>query len=308
VADGRALWHYRDGRWDGPRAPADMAMLDAEEIAVGPDGAVWMTAEDGVAVLANGTWTSIATEGAPGTLAVDADATAWVPAGDGSAGEVLAINRDPAVPIRRFSCPNPVGSLAAASDGSIYVAGEPASPSQSGGLSRISGTACTPVDPVGDGGTHGVQGIASGPSGSLAAVVLVPAEPVPAAQGATAQEAAAQDTPAPSTAARTDEPSGAVAWEAPAEAGPTVAVTMLYDGTRWTEIDRSETLEVEVFFDPQGRLWRSRDDRFEHLDGTHWVSGDLEVGPGGMDLSIAPDGTYWLVGWGSEVYRIQAER
>jgi hypothetical protein len=296
VVDPQSLWHYRDGRWDGPMPlPAFLDVPDASIAAVlGSDGSVWVNdtyaVAPGAAVLRDGTWQTVApTSRGLGIGGIDAHGTAW--ASDGTDGGVVSIGSDPSVTVRRFQCPNPATHVAVASDGSVYVGGatqdvQPGG-ATSAGLSRIDGTACNPVEVPGDLQTRDVWALATGPDAQVAAAVSGGLGRVMLFDGTrwtTLDLPAAVPTPAPSTAPS----ASADASTAPAAAGS------------WqSPVDLTG---LRLLFDAQGRLGAVPADPgqpVQWFDGLHWIPAGAASPPADPTVLgrwVAPDGGTWLLG------------
>ena len=171
MGDGEGLWHYVGDAWQGPLSPPPLAGEMVSGLALGPDGALWVSGETTVAVLREGVW-SAAWRAAPsfgglGGLVVAADGTVWV----GQGSELVGLRREAVgYSARTVAGPRAVNRIAATTDGSIYVGGFRYAGGE--GLARSDGTTCALVDPLGDGQIHQVSDLAAGPAGSLLATVF----------------------------------------------------------------------------------------------------------------------------------------
>jgi hypothetical protein len=144
------------------------------------------------------------------------------------------------------------------------------------GLARFDGRTCESVDPIGDGRGVEVLDLAADPDGGLIATMF---------RGPTST---------------------------PGSGNVYANYLARYDGTRWTILDQFDYPVVHGLRGiaaPSGdQVWRlghAADVALERFDGQRWepvVTGFFTTGP----LSIAPDGTVWLVG-PSGLQRLRAE-
>jgi hypothetical protein len=258
----RGIWHFVDGIWTGPLRPPGW-IERANGWALAPDGALWVTTDYSVAALRGGQWTLASKQSARG-IAIGADGTAWA----GSGSSIVGLRLDGSPP-RRVACPNGSWSMAATTDGSIYVGdwawlGHP-------GLARFDGRTCERVDPLGDGMDVEVGELHADPTGGLVAVFSGPGNP----DGS----------------------------------GPATIYLARLDGTRWTVLEESDVWPLGVSLSPSGEIWRAGASAvlptWERFDGERWIpvdTGDAALGP----PSIAADGTLWFLG-PSGVYRVSME-
>jgi hypothetical protein len=244
------LWHYAAGRWESVQVPegAVPAGTGVSSVAAGSDGTVWVGGIGGVAALVDGAWRVVASTGA-GVDMVDANGTAWTL----DWGGLIAVSRDPGVPVRRltYTCET-YDQFAPAPDGSVYLAAE-------SGLYRVDDDTCARVDVLGNERSYTGNELLGGPAGRLLADI--------------------NDT------------------------------TMLFDGTRWTTIHEGERSQDSPLyaFDHDGTLWQLRRDvpgaSPEWFDGARWVAIDgshpwralSAVDSELIDsIQITPDGALWF--------------
>lgn len=171
------LWHFVDGAWQQPISLPWADGTNAAGLALGPDGAVWVSGasnlagtESEVAVLRNGHW-QVAwidpANGPLGALDVTPRGTVWVAEGAQLTGLVpTATGYD----VRTLTCPRNITRIVAATDGTVYVGGFWYAGGE--GLARSDGETCVLVDPIGDGKVREVWDFAPGPAGSLLAEVF----------------------------------------------------------------------------------------------------------------------------------------
>lgn len=281
ATDGDALWHFVDGAWAGPFAaglPALTALEAAsgagviDAIAVAPDGVVWGIGASGLARFEGGTWELVLPRGSHavdsgsgvtptisaffGSLAVGADGMVWAGTGGGS-----VYGLDPASgEVTRHLCGNGYEQLIAA-DGSLYLW-------EYSGLWVLHGGTCTRLDPPWEGTRVDVYGVVADPAGGLLMTLRELSGP------------------------------------------PWNAQLVRFDGGRWTTLTALPTLDAvpvppddrkpvgEVgAVDPAGGIWFTKYVWVRRFDGDSFVD---VVADGGRfdveDLSMAPDGTAWIVG------------
>jgi hypothetical protein len=262
AAETRGIWHFVDGSWTGPLRPP--GWIDrANGWALAPDGTLWVTTDNGVAALRGGQWT-LASGGRADGIAIGPDGTAWAGGGSG----IVGLRLD-GFPPRAVACPNGSWSIAATTDGSVYVGawgwvGRP-------GLARFDGRTCERVDPLGDGLTVDVTELHADPTGGLVAVM----------------SHRDGSGPARSYLARLD--------------GTRWTILEEHAGDWYSAYGN-------VSLSPSGEIWRPRptvNPTWERFDGNRWtrvVAGVLALGP----PSIAADGTLWFLG-PSGIYRASIE-
>jgi hypothetical protein len=158
------LWHYIDEAWTGPIVPPPLETESINRLAVGPDGALWVTSETTVAVLRDGSWSRAwGSELGVRALAVAPDGTAWVT----QLHELVALRPVAAGYDAKFIlCPDYMSRLAVTTDGVVY-AGSFSYSDGFGGLVTSDGVTCGVADPLEDGQANDVFDIAAGPAGSL---------------------------------------------------------------------------------------------------------------------------------------------
>ena len=167
MGDGEGLWHYVGNAWQGPLSPAPLDGETVSGLALGPDGALWVSGETTVAVFRDGAW-QVAWKDASGgpvaPLVVAPDGTVWF----GHARELTGLRRAAAgYSARSVTCPTVINRIAATTDGTIYVGGFMYAGGD--GLARSDGMTCALVDPLGDGRVHEVGDLSAGSAGSLLA-------------------------------------------------------------------------------------------------------------------------------------------
>ncbi|HYM84338.1 MAG TPA: hypothetical protein VEY67_09330, partial [Candidatus Dormibacteraeota bacterium] len=141
------------------------------DLALAPDGAVWVSSGTTVAVYRDGSWTR-AWSAPSGTalrgLVAAPDGTVWV----GQDRELVGLRQEGDRYVSRsLQCPWIFSRLAVTTDGTIY-AGSFSYSDGPGGLARSDGVTCEFVDAVGDGKVHEVSELSAGPAGSLLAIVF----------------------------------------------------------------------------------------------------------------------------------------
>ena len=170
MGDGEGLWHYIGDAWQGPLSPPPLAGEMVSGLALGPDGAVWVSGETTVAVLREGAWHVAwrdASGGPVAPLVVAQDGTVWF----GHGRELTGLRRAAAgYSARSVTCPTVINRIAATTDGTIYLGGFMYAGGD--GLARSDGATCGLVDPLGDGQVHEVWDLSAGPGGSLLATVF----------------------------------------------------------------------------------------------------------------------------------------
>jgi hypothetical protein len=247
------LWRYVDGAWQGPLSPPPLGDESTLGLAVGPDGAFWVSGERTVAAFRDGVWRAVWKAAAPENstygLVVAPDGTIWVAQGR----ELIGLREEmTSYAALSVTCPRTINRIAATTDGAIYVGGF--SYAGGWGLARSDGNTCTDLDPLGDGQVHEVADIAAGPAGSLAAVLFDE-------DGANGPNRA---------------------W-----------VVILQDGHWSTITDPDGRAGVGLFglaIAPDGHLWGIRPDqglvRYEN-GGWH------RVAESALSMAMAPDGVLW---------------
>ena len=250
VVGNGALWHYAAGRWESVQVPegAVPAGTGGSSVAAGPDGTVWVGGSGGVAALVDGAWRVVAPTGA-GVDMVDANGTAWTHV---EGGGLIAVSRDPAVPVRRltYTCET-YDQFAPAPDGSVYLAAE-------SGLYRVDGGTCARVDVLGNKRSYTGNELLGGPAGRLVADINDMTMLFDGAHWTTIHEGEkrwdsplyAFDHDANLWRLLRDVPTAAPEW---------------FDGTRWVAIDGSHPWRAlsavesglidSIHVTPDGALW-----------------------------------------------------
>jgi hypothetical protein len=277
AADSRGAWHYLDGRWEGPTQPEPFKGKWISSIAVGPDGAVWLAGQAGVAVLRNGAWTMALDDDAR-TVVVTPDGTAWV--GRQSPGIVRLRRSGTGFTTESVSCPVGAMSMVAAVDGSVWLGSF--AYAGSAGLAHFDGRTCAMVDVLGDGRLQEVVAIVAGPGGRIAAELL-------------------EDT----RASQVTEPARWTSRLVKREGGHWAVLEQLDD-----VIAPRFVLGGSLVFDQSGDLWGISLEQggggLERFDGKRRVPGASGLSVGGP-MTFAPDGSLWSTG-PAGIQRIPASR
>jgi hypothetical protein len=250
AADGRGIWHYVDGAWQGLGHPWAAAEPVIAALALGPDGTLWVTGDEGTAAVRDGRW-SIVSERPGQSIAVGPDGTAWI------GGRVPGLMRAQLIgahaDVRLVECPVVPSLLSVTRDGSVYVGGSGLAPSPAG-LVRFDGQTCDVVEPLGAGRTLLVTGLSADASGGLVAY-LTDVGAVPRS-GYLARLDDHRWTVHPAPA---DDRSGLVTVAPSASMwrtspGLTGGFDRL-DGERWIRIVSGVAVEGPVSFGPDGTIW-----------------------------------------------------
>ena len=171
VAETMAIWHYVGDAWQGPLSAPPLGGETPGRLALGPDGALWVSSDTRVAVLRDGGWRLAWKAPADASwlsgLVVSGDGTAWVSHGR----HLVGLRRDDSgYAARSVECPSQIHRIAATTDGAVYVGGWWYSGGE--GLARSDGVTCAFVDPIGDRQVHEVADLSAGPAGTLLATVI----------------------------------------------------------------------------------------------------------------------------------------
>jgi len=275
AADGEGVWHFVDGRWDGPMAPDGLATDELTDVAVDLGrNRVAIAARPGIAVLEAGKWTwawRFDTEFVGHSVAFAPDGSLWTfGVRDASSRPIVRLQEIDGVWRRTVvDCPLGGAFIAATSDGAIWTGGF--AYSGTWGLARYDGARCTAVHGIAATDLIEIVDLDADASGGLAAAVF--------------------------------EPGPGASWR---------ESIMRFDGSAWHTLNVDEAVDSwrgDLAVTPSGEVYLSRDGEILRYDagggaggGWHTVA---SIGPFiGDRLSVAPDGSIWYSAalWG--VWRI----
>lgn len=277
-ADQDGVWHYIDGRWVGPERPVDMAadsfIHSIHDLAVGPDGSVAIATSDGVAVRGDADWTWRWRQ-ASSTVDVAPDGSFWALSG---VRIVHLVETDGRPSTTTAECREWGSSMAVAVDGSVWVG--QGGGWGFGGLSRYDGSSCRDVDLPGPTDVAAVQ---ADPTGGV--VIMVP--------GA---GAGISDDLSHYTVLRSDGGEWSTLRELLVSGYAADVMVVGGDGRVWVAD------VATVAGDGQPARLEPGIKRYEDGAWRTVTTADM-----GSRLSVAPDGTLWLVG-SSGIERIDADQ
>ena len=279
ATDGTAVWHWVDGGWTRRDDVPALAGGSVTDLALAGDGSLWVATETAVVRLLDGRW-AVAEEVGAQIIEAGQDGTAWatgIPftASTQARAGIPASTVRHLVPdgagfeVRRVDCPLSPAAMAIAGDGTVYL-GDIGYSSVTPGLARVEGRSCEMVDLRTAGGPPAVTAVVPDPRGGVVVEAL-----------ATLPEAPGGDP-----------------WHGYLLHVDGAEVSVITD---LGEVDGSNRPQ---YVDGVGRVWLSRvvsKPGIEAVDGTRrarLLDGVDIAGP----LSVAPDGSVFLIGFGG-VYR-----